>query len=52
MDHSDGVKEEPGITTKKGQVTGYDAGAVSGDGRLQKIANYGKRESHRKGQVV
>ncbi len=52
MDHSDGVKEEPGITTKKGQITGYDAGAIAGKGRLEKIENYGRRESHRKGQVV
>lgn len=48
----DTVKEEPGITTKKGKVTGYDAGAGTGEGREEKIKNYGRRESHRKGQVV
>jgi hypothetical protein len=46
------TREIPGIKAKGSKVTGYDAGALSGDGRLQKIANYGRKESHRKGQVV
>lgn len=46
------VKEEPGITTKKGKVTGYDAGGISGEGRLEKIKNYGRKESHAKPQEV
>lgn len=45
---SDTVREEPGVSTKKGQVTGYDAGAIAGEGRLEKIKNYGRKESHRK----
>ena len=47
LDPESTIKEENGITTKKGQITGYDAGALSGDGRLEKIKNYGRRESHR-----
>lgn len=46
--------KEKGITKRAsgGKVSGYDAGAMSGEGRLQKIENYGRRESHRKPQVV
>lgn len=44
----DTVKEEPGVSTKKGKVSGYDAGSISGEGRLEKIKNYGRKESHRK----
>lgn len=49
---SSSVGNEKGITNKGGKITGYDAGSLSGEGRLEKIKNYGKKESHRKPQTV
>jgi hypothetical protein len=47
-----GLKGPEKVENKPTQLTGYDAGALSGPGRLEKIENYGKRESHRKPQGV
>jgi hypothetical protein len=47
-----GLKAPEKVENKVSMMKGYDAGALTGKGRLEKIENYGRRESHRKGQVV
>lgn len=46
-----GLSSSDKATTVK-KMSGYSAGSISGKGRLEKIKNYGRRESHRKPQAV